>query len=497
MTSATSYPSVEDRLDYVVKNKLLPDTVMPTAERVLERLGRPLRIVIFGLPGSGKSEVLNLLAGRRLIENDVQLPTLQLEWGDEPSTICTLSDGSELTFKGADLEAAAEKSPVFVTLKTDLPALKKVSLLEVVAGKDPAEQKRAINWAVKRSDIALWCSDNFSPAEQALWAEVPDGLKDHGFLLLTKSDLRANDIETAAHQKLVRNTSDNEFHDTISLSAFQALEAQLDISGIDMPAFRASGAMGLIAAVKKQVEGGRRGDLDFAELTIAQYCADVDFGDEDGSADKKVAELVENNDAVLKSVLGTLPDEPAEMSASEDDAENASEAVAEPEDAETQDSVEPEAVDAQDAQPEADVAQDAAPEPEAPDTETDAEVQEAAETEPEPKPEPTGLSSADRALGDAALNVLAARTEDLATLFGGDQTPEPTAVLAHCEETAQDMLTALGDVKDPVLKQVVADTTESLDLMVLMQMEDGPGPADDAMTLLLQLKRDLNTRLLS
>ena len=65
-----------------------------TVETVMERYrkeqtqGRskqlPTSILIQGMPGSGKTELLNAIAGKRVIDTAQTLPTLELTWGPTP-----------------------------------------------------------------------------------------------------------------------------------------------------------------------------------------------------------------------------------------------------------------------------------------------------------------------------------------------------------------------------------------------------------------------------
>jgi hypothetical protein len=66
-------------------------------------------------------------------------------------------------------------------------------------------------------------------------------------------------------------------------------------------------------------------------------------------------------------------------------------------------------------------------------------------------------------------------------------------VLEHARETTERVIqiTAGGTSED--LKRINGDLGEVLDLILLMQLEKGHAPADDALTLILQLRRELET----
>ncbi len=66
-------------------------------------------------------------------------------------------------------------------------------------------------------------------------------------------------------------------------------------------------------------------------------------------------------------------------------------------------------------------------------------------------------------------------------------------ILEHSRETAEKVAEIIGRGASEHLRRIKADLGEVQDLIMLMQLEKGHAPADDAITLLLQLRRDLET----
>ena len=266
MSRPLPYSTVQSRLDYVIANGLLPDVAAGSAKQVLERIRQPIRVVVLGLPGSGKSAVLNLLLGHDLIPDDIQkLPTLQVEFGAVNQMVCVLPDGSRKTVPGSDLKTLDGIKPVFVTVEADFPALSKISLLDIVASDNVNEQRKAIAWASKRADVMIWCTTEFTGVEQDLWYEVPDNLKDHGLLLLTKTDLLAGQAEINTRLAEFAKSAGEEFLRIMPLSAKHALSIRASKANLNMAAFKATGASGLIAAVMSQIENNQRDAQDQRE----------------------------------------------------------------------------------------------------------------------------------------------------------------------------------------------------------------------------------------
>lgn len=264
--------TVAQRLGRALDRGLLPaGGPAEAAERLIERLERPARIALLGLPGSGKSSILNLLVGTVVVPETLRLPTIIVQHGVVGRMLCTLTDGTTKIVPGTDLAAALPLGPALVTLEVDLPALRVISLLEVSAGPMEAEQKRAATWASKRSDIVIWCTTSYLPKEQSVWESLPDAVKDNSFMFLTKVDLLGSrDAAQAMHDRVELRASE-EFRQILSISAKQARAAMPPGGQVNRELFRDSGASAVITAIKTRVQSGRRADMDTAELLLARH----------------------------------------------------------------------------------------------------------------------------------------------------------------------------------------------------------------------------------
>lgn len=270
--------TVAQRLGRALDRGLLPaGGPAEAAERLIERLERPARVALLGLPGSGKSSILNLLVGSVVVPETLRLPTIIVQHGDVARMICTLTDGTTKVLPGDDLAEVLPLAPALVTLEMDLPALKVISLLEVSAGPMEAEQKRAATWASKRSDIVIWCSTSYLPKEQSVWESLPDAVKDNSFMFLTKVDLLGSRESATAMHDRVELRAGEEFRQILSISAKQARAAMPPGGAVNRELFRDSGASGVIAAIKTRVQSGRRADMDTAELLLARHVEASEF----------------------------------------------------------------------------------------------------------------------------------------------------------------------------------------------------------------------------
>jgi len=272
MTDQSAELSVIERLTELLDGGLLPaGGPAETAERLIERLKRPARVALLGLPGSGKSAILNLLAGIIVVPETLRLPTIVVQYGQQERMLCTLADGRTEVIAGTDLEQVLTRNPAMVTLERDLPALKVISLLEVSAGPMDAEQRRAAQWASKRADIVIWCTTSYLPKEQVVWESMPAAIKENGFLLLAKSDLLGGTEAVAGMLERVEQRAGEDFRQVFAISARMARAAMPSGGAVDREKFRESGAGAVILAIKSRVQAARRADSDTAEVLVARH----------------------------------------------------------------------------------------------------------------------------------------------------------------------------------------------------------------------------------
>jgi hypothetical protein len=291
MVQSDAELTVAQRLGQLLDRGLLPaGGPAEAAERLIERLERPARVALLGLPGSGKSAILNLLTGTALVPETLRLPTIIVQHGEVPRMLCTLTDGRTEVVPGSDLNDVLSLNPALVTLEMDLPALKVISLLEVSAGPQEAEQSRAAIWASKRADILIWCTTSYLPKEQQVWEGMPDVVKDNGFLFLTKVDLLGSAEAAAGVFERVEMRAGEEFRQVLAISAKQARAAMAPGAPVDRELFRESGASAVITAIKSRVQAARRADTDMAELLLARHVEAGGFvARRFGDSDDKVA----------------------------------------------------------------------------------------------------------------------------------------------------------------------------------------------------------------
>lgn len=435
---------VENELARAVEGGLLPDSVQNKAENVLARLRQPVRLALMGFPGSGKSTLLNLLIGTEVLPDGVQLPTLQLTHGAVEQSICTLPDGSKSTLAGVDCAEIAALSPVFVEMQMPLPALTKISLLEVVAPNDQTAVHKASQWASKRCDIALWCTRGFDEQEQLIWAQMPDLIKDHAFLMLTRADGLQQSGALDGVLRAIHAIAADEFRQILPIATPNAIMARKPDGSVDKGAMQSSGGSTLITAILKQVEQGRQSAVDMAELLLAQHASLLE------EADDTPDPVIPQQDVIQNDQVAT-------------------------EDATT-----------------ADVSQLTTPEA--------AEPQPAlvAPTVAKSETAQTSLRPATRDAYQHAVAYILEKGRNIADAYADMGDDAPSQVMAMTVEHIQwlsDYLNENGDDADLALQRARDTAFDAADMAQLMQMEKDDSAALEAVVLMLQLKRELQADL--
>ena len=449
--------TVIDRLLGALDSNALPPAALDYAKHLLNRLTQPVRISVFGIPKSGKSELINMFVGQQLVPKDASLPTTEFTWGEVEAMLVTSADGKTERYDHVDLETVSGTNAAFLRVELPIPILKRIRLLEVVTEGSPAELESATEWAVRRTDIALWCSQDFDEMEQSVWSRVPDGLKDHAFLVVTKADILSAQKMLSKKVAALESIVAEEFHSLFAVATLQAIRAQTG-SEVDNAMLQASGGQALSSEVLRHAERGRRADFDSAHMFLARYqIKDVPAG---SSAKTQSAE--------------TLPPPP----------------VAEVEDAKA---VEPTPAPPQEPTP------TPAPQPE-PELEPEAEVVAKA---PDPKPAaapvsvPKPVPVENVKIFAEAAHFLKRRGDGLsqtAAALGEGATQD---IVGQCINSVEHLVDTFSQDESgcEAADAFIDDLSEATDLMVLMQSEAGDAPAADAVTLLLQLRRDIEMQL--
>jgi hypothetical protein len=411
MTEPMNLDTVLESLANAISGGGLAEPVARTARRLSERLQSPVRVAIIGPRGMGKSQLVNLFAGRALVPTGLDLPRLYLVWGAAAKTTVDPERAAASSFEGLDWDRVAGAGSASV--EQNLPILRKISLAEVSLDDALGMTDAVIDWVTGNADIVLWCSDRFTQADRKLWSRVPDALKDHSFFVLAKADVLSSAGQLPKTIDRLQDDTAEDFFGLYPVATLQALRAMEQQGGVNQATLAASGAKALMTAVLRQVELGRRADLDSALVFLARN--------------------------------RLVTDEPA----APEPARNLSK---------------PQAVT---------TVKDQAP------------------------AAAGGTRRAVPPVVTSALGYLRKRAIALEPSVLDAGPTDPVAILSHCTETANhlvDMFESEGG-RDASLAELKEDLLDASELLLLMQLEEGSGPAADAATVLLQIRRGLESRM--
>ena len=106
---------------------------------------------------------------------------------------------------------------------------------------------------------------------------------------------------------------------------------------------------------------------------------------------------------------------------------------------------------------------------------------------------PTPVSGVEQDLVADALRVIVTRSAELEQEVDPEGKVPVDLILDHTRDTADQVMSLVSRGQSEPLRKISSEMGEVMDLIMLMQLEKGHAPADDALTLLLQLKRELET----
>ena len=110
---------------------------------------------------------------------------------------------------------------------------------------------------------------------------------------------------------------------------------------------------------------------------------------------------------------------------------------------------------------------------------------------------PAAIAPFDPDLFVGAARFLKRRADTLAGKLEGAEEGDTRDILDDCSDAVEHLIDVFSndDSGCPVADAFLDDLNEASEVMVLMQIEPGDGPAADAATLLLQLRREMEMKL--
>lgn len=267
---------IVQRLQACFDNKALPDTARQRAQTLFESLSQPVTVAVLGPSGTGKSALINLLLKKRLIPDTARYNVLKLVHGDRFDAEVSFEDGRLEAVDEEDFSDIGTADHISVAAPFDV--LKELTLIEASGHNGKVEA--AIDEAVESADLVLWCTNTFKEKEQKLWNRISYRFRDHGYLVLTKADKLARTRKLAEVLAELAPHAESEFAGLMPVATLQALKA-LSCNPMDEDLWAGSGGDGLLARIQEHVRKGRQADLDQAELFLARFAGMPEAGDDE------------------------------------------------------------------------------------------------------------------------------------------------------------------------------------------------------------------------
>lgn len=412
-----SLPDLHDtteRLQLALNDRTIPQAFRKAGQELLAHLTQPTQIAVMGLPGSGKTSLLNMILRQAVLPDLGAVPIVELIHGSAVrATYEPLTAPAERR-NGLASRADMPAKTFRVIQELPLPQLKRCGLIEINMPEDAGQRADLLEWVAQKAQIAIWCSETFDDRDRLIWSVVPDRLKDHSFLALTKADRLQ--MKGLLADQIFRFESQfaDEFLCLYPVATKQAMAACASGTVTRPRLWHESGGKALSEGIAHEIATGKRADRDHADVLLTRM----------GIASAPPAPRVEP--AVAAPLVP--PPRPEHLEAA-------------------------------------------------------------------PAEQPVVPQMGRQEAIDMALSLLQGCANEMcaSTTTPKQGTAPPERILSHCAQTAQALATLLMDTQpdDPEIADLREDALESEQVILLLMLERNETAASDAISVLLQLKKEM------
>lgn len=233
-------------------------TVIPDLPFFTESGGpRRPRIALMGEFSAGKSTLANLMLGSDPLPVHVtatQLPPIWIRYGEGPAVVVNL-EGAEETCATDDLQAVVEQNTAYVRIHVRDDILRVCDIIDMPGISDPNMLSEVWERVMPLADGVVWCTSAtqaWRQSEAAVWEKVPEHVKAHSILLMTRADMLLSDRDKRRVLKRISSETDGQFAACLPISLVHARDCE-----DDPDLWAASGAepfiatfLGVISALK-------------------------------------------------------------------------------------------------------------------------------------------------------------------------------------------------------------------------------------------------------
>ncbi|MEM7490221.1 MAG: hypothetical protein AAF390_13955, partial [Pseudomonadota bacterium] len=264
---------VINALRHALDGDSLPERARGRAQGMLDALVDPVRVSVIGPPDTGKTTIVNLLAGEEIVPRSLTLGVTKLVHGPFSRAIITMRDGGKhIVDDPRTLSQLARNDPAMTQLQAPLKSLRTISLTELSLPPGNQARRKALEWISSQTDFTIWCTQSFDDGERLAWGSAPDRMRDASLLLRTRADQidASSDLALSRLEAVARG----HFNDVQLISAYLARVARGQ-KPLNRKVFRRSGAAALMTRLMTFVERRREGIADQAQFLLAHHALPI------------------------------------------------------------------------------------------------------------------------------------------------------------------------------------------------------------------------------
>ncbi len=262
---------VAERLRLALTDGRIPSSQLALGTQVLNLLQNAVKTTFVGLPGSGKTKLINMMLGKNLLNSIPGVPITEVVYGREHRTTLVYSDGTLTRHDGLPVHHMPTQNAIRARIELPENILRQQHFTEISLVGSPEQQLQMFQQVTSMGHVTIWCSEQFGPDELAIWRTAPEATKDHSFLALTMADrLLMKNLLIDRIQQLGPIVSE-EFLGLYPVATLQAIAARADQDCIEMDLWESSGGKDFLLAVQDQVNSGKSAELDRASMLLAKF----------------------------------------------------------------------------------------------------------------------------------------------------------------------------------------------------------------------------------
>lgn len=155
---------------------------------------RRASFAMMGEYSSGKSTLLNVLLGQRLLPTKVtatDLPAIWITSGNREKLQALAYDGTLHDLDPGDLTSDAAMDYLVIRVESGSAMVARSDIIDTPGISDPRMSTAIVEEIARYSDFVVWCTpanQAWRQTEKAFWKSIPERLRQHSILALTRAD---------------------------------------------------------------------------------------------------------------------------------------------------------------------------------------------------------------------------------------------------------------------------------------------------------------------